>query len=153
MADDHISWATFAAAAPALAREGRRLLAPGGTGHAFLVTVRGADTPPRIHPVTVGLIDDGLYVFLLRSPKRTDLEQDGRYAVHALLDPAVPGEFSVRGRARLVADPAVRASVAAVWPFEPDDAYDLYEFSIETALLGERASADEWPPRYTSWAA
>jgi glycosyltransferase involved in cell wall biosynthesis len=36
---------------------------------------------------------------------------------------------------------------------DADESYDLYEFSIEHALLGERASADEWPPRYTSWAA
>jgi hypothetical protein len=41
----------------------------------------------------------------------------------------------------------------AAWPFEADESYDLYEFFIEHALLGERASADEWPPRYTSWAA
>ena len=153
MADGHISWAAFAANAPAIAEEGRRLLAPNGTGHAFLVTVRGTEMPPRIHPVTVGFVGDGLYVFLLRSPKRTDLEQDGRYAIHALLDEAAPGEFSLRGRARRVEDAGVRASVVRAWPFEADESYDLYEFSIETALLGERDTADDWPPRYTSWAA
>jgi hypothetical protein len=153
MAGERVSWATFAGDAPALAREGRRLFARGDTDHAFLVTVRGTELPPRIHPVTIGFVDGGLYAFLLRSPKRTDLEQDGRYALHALLDEAVPGEFSVRGRAHRVTDPAVRTAVAAGWPFEPDASFDLYEFSIETALLGERASADEWPPRYTSWAA
>ena len=51
MGDGHTTWAAFASAAPELAREGRRLLAEGGTGHAFLVTVRGADVPPRVHPV------------------------------------------------------------------------------------------------------
>ena len=159
MADDQTSWATFAAKAPNVAAEGRRLLvgattADGSdTGHAFLVTVRGADVPPRIHPVTVGFVGDGLYTFVLRSAKRTDLEEDGRYAVHAMLDPHVPGEFSVRGRAHRVDDPATRAAAVAAWPFEADESYYLYEFSIEHALLGERASADEWPPRYTSWAA
>jgi hypothetical protein len=103
--------------------------------------------------VTVGFVGDGLYTFVLRSAKRTDLEEDGRYAVHAMLDPDVPGEFSVRGRAHRVDDPATRAAAVAAWPFEADESYDLYEFSIEHALLGERASADEWPPRYTSWAA
>jgi hypothetical protein len=159
---DHISWAAFATKAPTVAGEGRRLLALGDggdtgpaadTGHAFLVTVRGADIPPRIHPVTVGFVGDGLYTFVLRSPKRTDLEEDGRYAVHAMLNPDVPGEFSVRGRARRVDDPAIRAAAVAAWPFEADESYDLFEFSIETALLGERRSPDEWPPRYTSWAA
>jgi hypothetical protein len=57
----------------------------------------------------------------------------------------------LRGRARLVEDPAERATVAAGWAFEVDDAYILFEFSIEAALLGARATADEWPPRYTSW--
>ena len=39
------------------------------------------------------------------------------------------------------------------WSFEPDETYDLFEFSIESALLGIRDGPDEWPPRYTSWAA
>jgi hypothetical protein len=32
-----------------------------------------------------------------------------------------------------------------------DESYTLFEFSIETALLGARATADDWPPRYASW--
>ena len=131
MADDQTSWATFAAKAPNVAAEGRRLLvgattADGSdTGHAFLVTVRGADVPPRIHPVTVGFVGDGLYTFVLRSPKRTDLEEDGRYAVHAMLDPDVPGEFSVRGRARRVDDLRPARQRWPAWPFEADESYDL----------------------------
>jgi hypothetical protein len=152
MTADHVDWAAFAAAAPGLAREGRRLFAR-DDDQVFLVTVRGTEVAPRVHPVTIGIVGGGLYAFLLRSPKRSDLEQDGRYALHALLDPAAPDEFSVRGRARLVSEPEVRASVAGGWPFEPDASYDLYEFSIESALLGERKTADEWPPRYASWAA
>ena len=71
MGDGHITWATLASAVPDLAREGRRLLAAAGdTGHAFLVTVRGADVPPRVHPVTVGFVGDGMFVFLLRSANR-----------------------------------------------------------------------------------
>ena len=158
MADDQTNWAAFAAKAPNVAAEGRRLLvgAPtadgGDTGHAFLVTVRGADVPPRIHPVTVGIVDRGLYVFVLDSAKRVDLAEDGRFALHAHQDQAAPDEFSVRGRARLVPEGALRDRVATGWFFEVDDTYWLFELRLQSAILGER-TADEWPPRYTRWSA
>jgi hypothetical protein len=44
------------------------------------------------------------------------------------------------------------AAVSA-WYFEVDDETTLFEFSIESALLGERRDAEEWPPRYSSWKA
>jgi hypothetical protein len=153
MASAGLSWNEFAKAAPRIAAEGQHLLNRDGDAHAFLVTVRGAESPPRIHPISVGIVDGHLYAFLLASAKRTDLETDGRYALHAMLDPVVPAEFSIRGRARVVDAPATRAAVAAAWTFEPDDTYMLFEFGIQTAVVGERASADEWPPRYTTWKA
>ena len=63
------------------------------------MTVRGAELP-RVHPINVGVVDGGLYAFLLPSPKRTDLERDGRFALHTHQDPAAPDEFSIRGRAQ-----------------------------------------------------
>ena len=146
-----VTWAEFEDRAPELAREGRRLLYARGDGEAMLVTVRG-DGLPRIHPVNVGVVDGGLYVFLLPSAKRTDLEQDGRFALHTHQDPAAPDEFSIRGRAAVVGDQAVRARVADAWPFEVDDSYLLVELSVECAVLGLRG-ADEWPPRYRRWCA
>jgi hypothetical protein len=151
MAADGLSWTDFASAAQRIAAEGQRLLSREGDAHAFLVTVRGSESPPRIHPISVGIVDGHLYAFLLGSAKRTDLETDGRYALHAMLDPVVPAEFSIRGHARVVDDPATRSAVATAWTFEPDETYELFEFAIETAVLGERASADDWPPRYTTW--
>ncbi len=145
------TWAEFEHAAPELAAAGWGLLARGGRGSAFLATVRG-DAPPRIHPITIGLVEGRLVAFLLGSAKRTDLETDGRYALHAHQDRAVPDEFSVRGRAHTV-DKAVRDRVARDWFFEVDDDYDLFEFDVEQAILGRRPSADDWPPRYTSWKA
>lgn len=147
-----VTWADFKAAAPDLAAEGRRLIYRGDHGEALLATVR-ADEPPRIHPISVGIVDDRLYAFINPSPKRRDLATDGRYALHTHPDPAAPREFSVRGRAVLIKAPDVRAAVEAAWSFEPDETYDLFEFSIESALLGIRDGPDEWPPRYTSWAA
>jgi hypothetical protein len=145
------NWAGFAAAAPDIAAEGQRLIYARGDGEALLATVRG-DELPRIHPVNVAIVGDGLYAFVIAaSAKRRDLESDGRFAIHTHQDPAAPSEVMLRGRARLVEDPTERAKVAAGWAFGVDDSYTLFEFSIETALLGARATADEWPPRYTSW--
>jgi len=146
-----VTWGEFQAAAPDLAADGRRLLYARGDGEALLVTVRG-EAAPRIHPVNVGIVDGGLYVFLLPSAKRTDLEQDGRFALHAHQDPAAPDELAVRGRARTVRDPAVRTAVAEAWSFEIDDSYLLVELLPEQVIVGLRR-ADEWPPRYRSWSA
>lgn len=143
------TWAEFAAAAPELAAEGRGLLYARGHGEALLATVREGE-PPRIHPISVAVVDGGLYAFLLKSAKRVDLEQDGRYALHSHLDPAAPNEFEVRGRARVIGNP-VRSTVAAGWSFEVDDGYELFEFSIESALVGRRPTADDWPPKYATW--
>jgi hypothetical protein len=145
------TWAEFAAAAPDIADEGWQLIRARGDGEALLATVRGDDLP-RIHPVNVAIIDGRLFAFVIaRSLKRVDLETDGRYAMHTHLDPAAPSEFGLRGRASLVDDEGVRGLAASGWAFAVDDTYALFEFSIESALLGTRATADEWPPRYASW--
>ena len=145
------TWAEFAAAAPVIATEARRLIYARGDGEALLATVRGDDLP-RIHPINVAIVGEGLYAFVIaRSPKRLDLVLDGRYALHTHQDPAAPSEVELRGLARLVDDEAERARVAAGWSFGVDDTYTLFEFSIERALLGARPSADDWPPRYSSW--
>jgi hypothetical protein len=146
------TWAELEAAAPDLAAAGRGLLYRDGSGRAFLATVRH-ESLPRIHPISVGIVDERLYAFINRSAKGLDLELDGRYALHAHLDPLVPAEFELRGRAQLVEAEAVRTAVAAGWAFEVDDSYRLFELSIESALLGLRSSPEDWPPQYTSWTA
>jgi hypothetical protein len=148
-----VTWAEFACAAPEIASEGRRLIYARGDGEALLATVRG-DDPPRIHPINVAIVDERLYAFVIaRSPKKLDLELDRRYALHTHQDPAAPSEVALRGRARLVDAPDERERVAAGWAFDVDDSYALFEFSIESALLGARPTADDWPPLYTSWRA
>lgn len=148
-----VTWAEFETAAPDLAAEGRRLIHARGDGEALLATVRGDDLP-RIHPVNVAMVDGRLYVFAIAtSAKRVDLDEDGRFALHTHQDPVAPSEIALRGRARRVDDEADRARVAAGWAFEVDDGYTLFELSVESALLGVRASVDEWPPHYTAWRA
>ena len=144
------TWTEFAAAAPGIATEGRRLLYRTDTGEALLSTVRG-DAPPRIHPIYVAVLEDRLVAFILRSPKGTDLAEDGRFALHAHQDPDRPHEFLLRGRARPIDDEPTRARFADAWYFAVDEEYRLFEFLIEHAVFGERGSPDEWPPRYTSW--
>ena len=148
-----VTWSEFAGAAPKIASQGRRLIDASDDRKVLLATVRGADLP-RIHPITMAIVDDRLYAFIIaRSPKKLDLELDGRYALHTHLDPAVPTEVALRGRARLVDASDERRRVAVGWAFEVDDDYTLFEFSIEHALLGARPTADDWPPIYTSWRA
>jgi hypothetical protein len=144
------SWSAFAAAEPEMAGKGRALLYQRGDGEGFLATVAGNGTP-RIHPLNVGVADGRLLVFVQDfSAKARDLAANPRYALHAHQDPDAPGEFLVRGQARLVTDPDVRAAAASNWFFTVSHDYPLYELLIEHALLGERRP-DEWPPRYRSW--
>jgi hypothetical protein len=144
------AWSDLEAAAPTIAAAGAALF-DRSNGAALLATIRG-DAPPRLHPVTVGLVDGGLYVFLLDSAKRRDLTEDGRFALHSHQDQAAPDEFSVRGRARLIPSGELRDRVASGWFFTVDSSYWLFELQIESAILGERG-ADEWPPRYSRWSA
>ena len=142
------TWADLAVAQPEIAAKGHALFYRAGAGDALLATV-GPGTPPRIHPIAIGIVDGGLFAFILPSAKQRDLDADGRYALHAYVDAFHPDEFTVRGRVRGV-DAATRARLAADWPWSVGDAA-AYEFLIEDAILAERASRDDWPPRYASW--
>ena len=145
------TWEGFEAESPGLAAVGRRLLERKGTGEALLATVRGEGLP-RINPIDVAIVDGHLVAYVIvGSAKLATLEADGRYALHAHVDPAAPSEFLVRGRAHAVTDPALGAAAASSWSFEVDDGYRLFEFDIEQVVHGERADADAWPPKYTSW--
>lgn len=144
-------WRAFARAEPEIAAAGEALLHQRGDGEGFLATV-AANGTPRIHPLNVGVRDGRLLVFIqAHSAKARDLESNPHYALHAHQDPAVPREFMVRGEARQVTDAAVRAAAAGDWFFTVSDDYPLYELLIEHAVLGERDSADDWPPRYRFW--
>jgi hypothetical protein len=145
---DVATWGDLAAAAPDLAEKGKRLLCRTGGGEALLATVRG-DAAPRLHPIAVAVVGEGLYGFILPSPKLRDLREDGRFALHAYPDAERPHVVEVRGRVRLV-DDATRAMLASDWSGSVGSA-PAFEFLIEEAVLGERDDRDEWPPRYTSW--
>lgn len=111
------SWADLAGERPELAAAGAALFRAFTIG--YLATIR-PDGSPRVHPVTVTLAGDGLYVATIAGTRKAyDLRRDGRFALHAF--PRIPvatgwvdEEFMVGGRAEEVVDPAERAAVVAV---------------------------------------
>jgi hypothetical protein len=62
--------------------------------------------------------------------------------------------YAIRGASstRLAGCSTTRSACTSSWYFEVDETYDLFDFDIEAAVLGLRDNADEWPPRYQSWA-
>ena len=144
------TWGEFATSAPELAAAGRRLIYQYGPGTGYLATVR-PDGGPRLHPVCPVVTADGLWVFVVPSPKGADLERDGRYALHALLPEEVEEEFYVTGRARRVDDLAARQRVAVAYHALVPDDHALFALDVERVLHAAYRFRGDWPPVYTRW--
>jgi hypothetical protein len=108
----------------------------------YLATVTG-DGWPRVHPVCPIFADGRMFVAVApTSPKRLDLIETGRYAMHAMpgkwreVDGQMRGddEFYITGRARLAEDEETRRLVieAAGHEVRPTDL--VFEFGIERAM-------------------
>ncbi|MFC0005104.1 pyridoxamine 5'-phosphate oxidase family protein [Micromonospora siamensis] len=132
------SWSAFAADEPRLADGIRLLLQQYGPGFGYLATVR-ADGGPRVHPVSPVITDEGLFCFVIDSPKRRDLERDGRYALHSFPAEESDDEAYVAGHARPVTDPARLARVARAGRAAPQVDWRLFEFTVDVAMLTRRA--------------
>jgi hypothetical protein len=128
------SWTQFAAASPRLAAEIRALFHQYGPGLGYLATVR-ADGGPRVHPICPVITQEGVFCFLIDSPKRHDLERDGRYALHAFPAEDSDVEAYLTGIARTVTDPAIVARVAARAGAHTAVDWRLFELQIEVAML------------------
>jgi Pyridoxamine 5'-phosphate oxidase len=128
------SWSEFAAADPTLAAAIRALLQQYGPGMAYLATVR-PDGGPRVHPVSPVITGTGLYCFLVDSPKRRDLERDGRYALHSYPPEESDDEAYVAGHAVPVTDRAVIAHLAGALRASPQVDWRLFELMVESAML------------------
>ena len=138
------SWSDFAAAEPTLAAGIRALLQQYGPGLAYLATVR-PDGGPRVHPVSPVITPEGLYCFIINSPKRRDLEQDGRYALHSFPPEENDDEAFLTGHATPVRNPRVVADLAVSLHASHDVDWRLFELSIDTATLCTHSPA-EAPP-------
>jgi hypothetical protein len=152
-----LTWGEFRRLQPDLAEAGRGMLYYFGPGLGMLATVR-RDGGPRLHPICPVLAGEGLYAFIIPSPKRHDLLRDGRYALHSQPPPENDDAFSVTGRAEPRPDDGLRRSVAAVylaglgraepWPgFEHET---LFELLVEGCLL-TRTPGHGPPYQHTVW--
>jgi hypothetical protein len=138
------SWSDLAAAEPALAAGIRALLQQYGLGMGYLATVR-ADGSPRVHPVSPVITDTGLYCFIVDSPRRRDLQNDGRYALHSYPPEESDDEAFLSGRAVRVHDPLVIASLAGALRASPDVDWQLFELLIDSATLRQHGPAGALP--------
>ncbi|HYN97203.1 MAG TPA: pyridoxamine 5'-phosphate oxidase family protein [Pilimelia sp.] len=138
------TWSDFAADAPRLAEAIRALLEQYGPGLGYLATVR-ADGGPRVHPVSPVISDEGLFCFVIDSPKRRDLERDGRYALHSFPPEHSDDEAYVAGRARPVTDPARIHRLASNLRAAPQVDWRLFEFHIDVAMLARHGHAAATP--------
>src|SRR5207245_48344 len=135
--EDMPRWEDFAAAAPALAEAGRRLLHPSRIGFGYLATVR-QDGGPRVHPINPVIVDGGLYALIGPSLKQDDLLRSGRYALHSFAARDVDDEFYLTGQVRRIDDPRVEARVREAFTAAGSHSSNdetLFELDIERATI------------------
>jgi hypothetical protein len=153
-----LDWRGFSVLRPDLAAAGEQLLYQYGVGLAFLGTVR-ADGGPRLHPFCP-VIDDGLYAFIVPSPKRDDLHRDGRYALHSFPADENEDAFTLAGTVRPTEDGEVRGRLEARYRRERSQQaatsmgdQELFEFIIERCLLTRTTGHGDVSPRHVVWTA
>jgi hypothetical protein len=141
-------WKDFAAAAPDLAAYGEARF--NRSRVAFVATI-SQDGSPRCNPVEPVICHGRLLLFIEpTSPKADDLRREGRYAMHSLVDnvSGVGGEFSIKGRAIPIDDPAMREKAVDAACYTPPDEYELFELTVEAALARDfeegRMAANRW---------
>jgi hypothetical protein len=155
-----ISWRDFKAQQSELAGQGADLLYHFGVGLAFLATVR-TDGGPRLHPMCPLVTGNGLYAFIVPSPKQRDLHRDGRYAMHSFPLEDNEDAFYLSGLASHVRDAAIRGRLAQQFADErsalgvppPGDDQHLFEFHVQAAMLTRTTGHGDPEPQHTIWRA
>jgi len=148
-----LTWQEFTAVRPDLAEAGHALLHQFGIGLAFLATVR-RDGGPRLHPVCPLIHEGHLFVFVVgHSPKRYDLQRDGRYALHTFPPADNDDEFYCTGSAIPVSEPALRQAIAEQAKHHVEDHEILFELYLDRALhtTWENLRQPNTRPVYTKW--
>jgi len=129
-----MNWIEFSAAEPDLAAAGMRLLQrDSDIALGFLATVGRA---LHLAPVCPIFCDGAIYLSVgATTPKRRDLDFDGRYVLHALLGTS-DEEFRIAGTAQRIDAAAERSRVHAAirFVFGADD--PIYRLDIESAMWG-----------------
>jgi len=155
-----LTWGQFRQARPDLAEAGKALFYQFSVGLAFLGTVR-PDGGPRVHPVCPQITDDGIYAFVIPSPKRRDLLRDGRYALHGFPPAQNEDAIYLTGRAEKRTDPELRASLTRMFLTERNLVAQppsfggqlLFEFLIESCLVTRTTGHGDHDPKHSVWRA
>jgi hypothetical protein len=153
-----ITWGEFRGKEAQMAADGAALLYDVGVGLGYLATTR-ADGGPRVHPMCPLITDDGLYAFIVPSPKQRDLHRDGRFALHSFPLGSNEDAFYVVGRARLVESTDLRHQLGEQFATErsalnvqaPGPDQDLFEFLIDTAMLTRTTGHGDPAPVHSVW--
>jgi hypothetical protein len=105
------------------------------------------------------LTDDGMFAFIVPSPKQADLRSNGWYALHSFPCPDNEDAFYISGRARLIEDLSIRDTLGRqfvqersqfpVMPPAEDDA--LFEFEFDSCLLTRTTGHGDPSPRHSIW--
>jgi Pyridoxamine 5'-phosphate oxidase len=151
-------WCEFAALRPDLADPGRALLYLVGVGLAYMATTR-PDGGPRVHPMCPLVTGDGMFAFIIPSPKQRDLRRDGRYALHSFPREDNEDAFSCMGTVRPVEDAQRRSDLGALFVAEraalgvaPPAVEDaLFEFLLDSCLLTRTTGHGDPHPVHQVW--
>jgi hypothetical protein len=152
-----VSWLAFKQQEPEMAAQGKSLLYQHGVGLGFLATTR-LDGRPRVHPMCP-LLSDGLFTFIVPSPKQRDLKRNGAYALHSFPCPTNEDAFYVTGQAALVSDANRRGALArqfvaereAIGVADPSEDDALFELDIESCLLTRTTGHGDPAPDHRVW--
>src|SRR5262245_12682487 len=141
-----------------MADQGRALLYQHGVGLAFLATVR-LDARPRVHPMCPIMTNEGMFAFIVPSPKQADLRRNGAYALHSFPCPDNEDAFYVTGQAAVVSEAERRDALARQFVAEreafgvalpsPDDV--LFDFDVESCLLTRTTGHGDPAPNHMIW--
>lgn len=91
------------------------------------------------------ITDEGLFCFILDSPKRRDLDRDGRYALHSFPPEESDDEAYLAGRACRVTDRERVALLAGTMRAKPDLNWWLYEFTVDVAMVAHHRAGETGP--------
>lgn len=153
-----LTWPQFASEQPKLAGASRALLYEVGVGLGYLATVT-ADGGPRVHPVCPVINDDGMFVFVVPSPKQRDLHRDGRFALHSFPREDDEDACYLTGRARHVDDAAAHARLGRRFADErqklavpaPGHEQHLFELLLATVMVTRTTGHGDPAPQHTVW--
>jgi len=141
--------------APDISKSGYDLIHQYGIGLGFIGTVR-KDGGPRLHPCCPIIHAGGLYVFIMgKSPKRYDLDRDGRFALHSNPCADNDDEFFCSGTAKRVVARNVRSTISSMAKHNVMEDEVLYELNIDRALhtTWKNPRQPDTEPIYSKWLA